>query len=82
LRGSFSYANASALEERRFVSDGDQRVIFLLLCVNANRYPAAKLNEGKLCIIQILDAVERLQLTNTIAPATFFESAKILIFCA
>ena len=63
LRDS-SYANASALEERRFMSDGDQRVIFLLLCVNANRYPAAKLNEGKLCTvkyfysIQILDTVE------------------------
>ena len=33
------------------MSDGDQRVIFLLLCVNANRYPAAKLNEGKLCMV-------------------------------
>ena len=63
LKGSCSYPNASVLEERRFVGDGDQRVIFLLLCVNSYRDPAAKLNEGKLCTVnfffnvQILDEV-------------------------
>jgi len=84
-----TYGSGTPKFEGHHFGDPKRGVIFLFIPINPNCYPTPKLNERELCTmehfysVQILNVVDLFRkLTAIIAPASFFDCAKMWIRCA